>query len=223
MAAVTLENVSKTYSPDIVALNALSLEIHDREFMVVTGPSGCGKTTLLRVIAGLEQPDEGLLFIGGREVNRLQPKDRDVAMVFQNYALYPHMTVYQNIAFALVQKRLSKSEIRQRVGEMANLLGITSVLKRKPRSLSGGQRQRVALGRAMVCRPQVFLFDEPLSNLDMERRYTMRAEIKSLVSKLETTILYVTHDQEEAMSLADRICVIDQGVIQQVGSPDELS
>ncbi len=219
MAEVVLEQVTKIYPGDVTAVRAVDLRIRDAEFIVLVGPSGCGKTTTLRMVAGLEEITDGTVRIGDRVVNDVPPKDRDIAMVFQNYALYPHMTVYKNMAFALKLRRMPKKEIEQRVRDTAELLGIGEFLDRKPKALSGGQRQRVALGRAIIRQPQAFLFDEPLSNLDAKLRVEMRAELKSLHRRLKTTTLYVTHDQEEAMTLGDRIVVMKDGQIHQVGPP----
>ncbi len=227
MARVTLEKVSKTYPQSVKpAVNAIDLDIADREFVVLVGPSGCGKSTTLRMIAGLEDITGGTIKIGDRVVNDVQPKDRDIAMVFQNYALYPHMSVFKNMAFGLELRRrelgLSREQIKTRVMEAAKILHIEEYLDRKPRALSGGQRQRVALGRAIVRNPKAFLFDEPLSNLDAKLRVETRAEIKKLHLRLQTTTIYVTHDQEEAMTLGDRIVVMKDGVIQQCASPLEV-
>lgn len=226
MATIELENISKVYADGTPAVDHISLSIRDREFVVLVGPSGCGKTTTLRMIAGLEVISSGTLKINGRVVNEVAPKDRDIAMVFQNYALYPHMNVYKNMAFSLEMRRkelgLTSAMIDQRVRETARSLGLTEVLNRKPKALSGGQRQRVALGRAIVRNPQAFLFDEPLSNLDAKLRVETRAEIKRLHMKLRTTTVYVTHDQEEAMTMGDRIVVMKDGVIQQCDSPLEV-
>jgi len=219
MAEVVLERVTKVFEGNVVAVNALDLVIRDREFVVLVGPSGCGKSTTLRMVAGLEETTEGVIRIGDRVVNRVAPKDRDIAMVFQNYALYPHMSVYRNLAFGLSLRRTPKAEIDRRVREAASILGIEPLLGRKPRALSGGQRQRVAVGRAIVRQPAAFLFDEPLSNLDAKLRVEMRAELKRLHHRLQTTTLYVTHDQEEAMTLGDRIVVMKDGIVQQVGGP----
>ncbi|MBP1691272.1 MAG: glycerol-3-phosphate transporter ATP-binding protein [Bacteroidetes bacterium] len=219
MAEVKLENVSKVYDAKVTAVRDVSTTINDQEFVVLVGPSGCGKSTVLRMIAGLEEISEGTISIDGRVVNDVAPKDRDIAMVFQNYALYPHMTVYDNLAFGLKLRKYSKPEIDQRVREAAKILGIDSYLDRKPKALSGGQRQRVALGRAIVRQPKVFLFDEPLSNLDANLRVQMRTEISRLHHKLKTTMIYVTHDQIEAMSMGDRIVVMRDGVVQQVDAP----
>ena len=222
MAQVLLENISKSFDGNIKAVDRINLNIEDKEFMVIVGPSGCGKTTTLRMIAGLEEITEGTINIGDRVVNDIPPKDRDIAMVFQNYALYPHMTVFQNMAFGLKLRKLQKSEIKQRVQDTAEILGLETLLDRKPKALSGGQRQRVALGRAIVRDPKAFLFDEPLSNLDAKLRVTTRAELKALHHRLQTTSIYVTHDQAEAMTLGDRICVMYKGQIQQVAPPMEV-
>jgi multiple sugar transport system ATP-binding protein len=219
MARVLLEQLQKVYDNDFEAVKEANLDIKDKEFMVIVGPSGCGKTTTLRMIAGLEEITSGTITIGDRVVNDVPPKNRDIAMVFQNYALYPHMTVYQNMAFGLKLRKYPKAEIKKRVHDTANLLGIEELLARKPKSLSGGQRQRVALGRAIVRNPKAFLFDEPLSNLDAKLRVSTRAELKALHRCLQTTSIYVTHDQAEAMTLGDRICVMYNGVIQQVDEP----
>jgi multiple sugar transport system ATP-binding protein len=219
MAQVELENVSKVYPGGVAAVRQISLDIADGEFVALVGPSGCGKTTTLRMIAGLEDLSSGDIRIGGRVVNDVHPRDRDIAMVFQNYALYPHMTVERNMSFALRIRKVPKPEIRRRVAEAARILGIEDLLDRKPRQLSGGQRQRVAVGRAIVREPKAFLFDEPLSNLDARLRLTTRAELKALHQRLKTTTVYVTHDQEEAMTLGDRIVVMSKGVVQQVGPP----
>jgi multiple sugar transport system ATP-binding protein len=221
MSSVTIKQVHKRYD-DFHAVKGVSLEIKDKEFVVLVGPSGCGKTTTLRMVAGLETITEGQILIGPQVVNDLPPMDRDIAMVFQNYALYPHMTVYDNMAFGLKMRKFDKAEIKKRVENAAGILGITDHLQRKPRMLSGGQRQRVALGRAIVRNPQVFLFDEPLSNLDAKLRVQMRIEIKKLHQRLSTTSIYVTHDQVEAMTLGDRVVVMKDGLIQQVGEPLEL-
>ncbi|MFN3550472.1 MAG: ABC transporter ATP-binding protein [Endomicrobiia bacterium] len=221
MAEVILENVVKRFGNNTIVRN-INLEIKDKEFSVLVGPSGCGKTTTLRMIAGLEEITEGKIYIGGKLVNNVPPKDRDIAMVFQNYALYPHMKVYDNMAFGLKIRGYSKKEIDQRVKEAAEILGITHLLNRYPKELSGGQRQRVAVGRAIVRKPKVFLFDEPLSNLDAKLRVQMRAELKKLHERLQTTIIYVTHDQIEAMTMGSKICVMKDGMIQQVDSPIDL-
>ena len=222
MASVKLTNVKKIYDNKVVAVHDFNLEIQDKEFVVFVGPSGCGKSTTLRMIAGLEDITEGTVEINGEVVNDLQPKDRDIAMVFQNYALYPHMTVYENIAFSLRLKKMNEDEVYERVTRAAEILGITEYLTRKPRALSGGQRQRVAIGRAIVRESNVFLMDEPLSNLDAKLRNQMRAEIILLRQKLQTTFIYVTHDQTEAMTLGDRIVIMKDGFIQQVGTPTEV-
>ncbi|MFH1717147.1 MAG: ABC transporter ATP-binding protein [Planctomycetota bacterium] len=219
MARVSLENVTKVFDGGVVAVSGFSLEVADGEFMVIVGPSGCGKTTTLRMIAGLEEATSGNIYIGDTPVNDVAPKDRDIAMVFQNYALYPHMTAYQNMAFALKMRKVPRAEIDKRVEDAAKLLGIGHLLNRNPKALSGGQRQRVAVGRAIVRNPRAFLFDEPLSNLDAGLRLTMRAEIKDLHRRLQTTTIYVTHDQAEAMSLGGRICVMHEGKIQQTAAP----
>ena len=220
MARVTLENVEKTYKGGVRAVNGISLEIADEEFVVLVGPSGCGKSTTLRMVAGLEEISAGYIRIGDRVVNDVPPKDRDIAMVFQNYALYPHMTVYKNLAFALKLRKIPKNEIQQRVQWATELLGLEGLLDRRPKALSGGQRQRVAVGR--VRHPQLFLFDEPLSNLDAKLRVTTRAELKRLQQQLSTTTIYVTHDQEEAMTLGDRVVVMNDGVIHQCDTPLEV-
>ncbi|MCP3968354.1 MAG: sn-glycerol-3-phosphate ABC transporter ATP-binding protein UgpC [Lentisphaerae bacterium] len=222
MAEVTLKNIAKIYPGNVKAVKNIDLEIRDREFMVLVGPSGCGKSTTLRMIAGLEEISEGTVHIGNREVNDVPPKDRDIAMVFQNYALYPHMTVYDNMAFGLKLRKFKKSEIKKRVEEAARILSIEEYLDRRPKALSGGQRQRVAVGRAIVRKPEAFLFDEPLSNLDAKMRVQMRTEISKLHTQLETTMIYVTHDQVEAMTMGDRICVMKDGLIQQVDNPLNL-
>jgi multiple sugar transport system ATP-binding protein len=222
MASVKLTNIKKIYDNNVTAVHDFNLEIADKEFVVFVGPSGCGKSTTLRMIAGLEDISGGTLEIDGQVVNDLQPKDRDIAMVFQNYALYPHMTVYNNIAFSLRLKKVPEDEIFERVNNAAQILGITEYLNRKPRALSGGQRQRVAIGRAMVRNAKVFLMDEPLSNLDAKLRNQMRAEIILLRQKLDTTFIYVTHDQTEAMTLGDRIVIMKDGFIEQVGTPQEV-
>ncbi len=221
MASVTYANVSKKFG-DVIAVNNISFEVADKEFLVLVGPSGCGKTTALRLLAGLEEITSGDISIADRVVNDVAPKDRDIAMVFQSYALYPHLTVYDNLAFGLKLRKTPKAEIKTRVNEAAGILGITDLLERKPRQLSGGQRQRVAVGRAIVRDPKVFLFDEPLSNLDAKLRVQMRAEISKLHLKLQTTFVYVTHDQVEAMTMATRIAVINKGVLQQIDSPQVL-
>ncbi len=221
MAQVLLKSLNKKYD-EVHAVKDVNLHIRDKEFMVLVGPSGCGKSTTLRMVAGLEEITGGEIVIGDRVVNDLPPKDRDIAMVFQNYALYPHMTVYDNMAFGLKMRKFPKAEIAKRVQDAAEILGIQELLRRKPRQLSGGQRQRVAVGRAIVRHPQVFLFDEPLSNLDAKLRVQMRVELKRLHDRLETTAIYVTHDQVEAMTLGDRVVVMKDGWIQQVGEPMEL-
>jgi multiple sugar transport system ATP-binding protein len=222
MASVRYDHVTKQFSETVKAVNDLSLDIKDKEFLVLVGPSGCGKTTALRLLAGLEEITSGSISIGDRVVNDIAPKDRDIAMVFQSYALYPHMSVYDNMAFGLKLRKMSKTEIDRRVKEAAGILGITHLLDRKPKQLSGGQRQRVAVGRAIVREPKVFLFDEPLSNLDAKLRVETRAGISKLHQRLGTTFIYVTHDQTEAMTMADRIAVMKDGVLQQVGTPSEL-
>jgi len=222
MATVLLKGIGKVYDGDVRAAKDINITVNDREFVVLVGPSGCGKSTTLRMIAGLEDITEGELSIDGKVVNDVPPKDRDIAMVFQNYALYPHMTVYDNMAFGLKIRKFSKDEIQKRVSEAAKILDIVELLQRKPKALSGGQRQRVAVGRAIVRQPKVFLFDEPLSNLDAKLRVTMRAEISALHSRLNATMIYVTHDQVEAMTMADKIVVMKDGLIQQIGSPLEL-
>ena len=222
MASISLRGVQKVYPGEVVAVDDCNLEIQDKEFVVLVGPSGCGKSTTLRMIAGLEEITSGELYIGERLVNEVQPKDRDIAMVFQNYALYPHMTVYKNMAFGLQLRKMPKAEIDDRVHEAAKILDIEHLLNRKPRALSGGERQRVALGRAMVRNPAVFLLDEPLSNLDAKLRASMRTELIKLHQRLETTFVYVTHDQTEAMTMGDRIVVLDKGLIQQVDIPQKL-
>ena len=221
VAKVQLENLTKKFGP-VTAVNDVTLEIPDKQFTVLVGPSGCGKTTCLRLVAGLEEATGGNIYIGDRRVNDVPPKDRDIAMVFQNYALYPHMSVYDNMAFGLRLRKYPKSEIDRRVKEAADLLGIEGLLHRKPKQLSGGQRQRVALGRAIVRDPQVFLMDEPLSNLDAKLRVHTRAEIKKLHARLQTTTIYVTHDQVEAMTMGDRIVVMHDGVVQQTDTPLNL-
>jgi len=218
MAQVILENISKEFGT-VQAVKDFNLTVEDKEFVILVGPSGCGKSTALRMIAGLEDPSTGNIYIGDRAVNNLPPKDRDIAMVFQEYALYPHMSVYKNMAFGLKLRKFPKSEIEQRVSEAADILGIQGLLDRKPKQLSGGQRQRVAVGRAIVRKPAVFLFDEPLSNLDAKLRVQMRAELSKLHDRLQTTIVYVTHDQVEAMTMGTKIVVMKDGLIQQIGSP----
>ena len=222
MADLSLRNVKKIYDNTVVAVQSFNLEIADKEFIVLVGPSGCGKSTTLRMVAGLEEISEGEIYIAGRKVNTVPPKDRDIAMVFQNYALYPHMTVYDNIAYGLKLRKFPKRVIDQKVREAAEILDITELLKRKPKALSGGQRQRVAIGRAIVREPKVLLMDEPLSNLDAKLRNQMRAEIIKLRQKIDTTFMYVTHDQTEAMTLGDRIVIMKDGFIQQIGTPQEV-
>jgi multiple sugar transport system ATP-binding protein len=222
VASVKLENIKKVFDGGVVAVQDINIEVQDREFIVLVGPSGCGKTTTLRMIAGLEEATEGNIYIGDRIVNDVPPKDRDIAMVFQNYALYPHMTVYDNMSFGLKLRKYPKPEIRQRVQEAAEILGIQNLLDRKPKALSGGERQRVAVGRAIVRKPKVFLFDEPLSNLDAKLRVQMRTEISKLHQRLEATMVYVTHDQTEAMTMGDRIVVMKDGVVQQTDTPLSL-
>ncbi|MEU8206594.1 sn-glycerol-3-phosphate ABC transporter ATP-binding protein UgpC [Streptosporangium sp. NPDC049046] len=222
MASIVLSKVDKIYAGGVKAVNGLDLEIKDGEFMVLVGPSGCGKSTALRMIAGLEDISGGEIAIGDRVVNHLPPKDRDIAMVFQNYALYPHMTVEENLAFGLKLRKMPKAEISKRVGEAAKMLGLDQYLKRKPAALSGGQRQRVAMGRAIVREPQAFLMDEPLSNLDAKLRVSMRASLNTLHERLGVTTVYVTHDQVEAMTLGDRVCVLRDGLLQQVDTPQNL-
>ncbi len=222
MAKVELKNVSKIYDGGQKAVDNVSIEIEDKEFIVLVGPSGCGKTTTLRMIAGLEELSSGEIFIDGKAVKNVPPKERDIAMVFQNYALYPHMTVYDNMAFGLKIRKVPKKEIQKRVEEAAEILELNKLLGRKPKALSGGQRQRVALGRAIVRKPKVFLFDEPLSNLDAKLRVQMRAEISKLHKKLGATMIYVTHDQREAMTMGDRIVVMKDGVVRQIDEPLKL-
>jgi multiple sugar transport system ATP-binding protein len=222
MAEVKLDSVTKVFPGGARAVDALSLTVHDGEFLVLVGPSGCGKSTVLRIIAGLEEATEGVTSIDGRVVDDLRPKERDVAMVFQNYALYPHMTVAENLGFALRLRGTPKDEIKRQVADTAAMLGLDDLLDRKPKALSGGQRQRVAMGRAIVRRPRVFLMDEPLSNLDAKLRVSMRAELSRLHRRFRTTTIYVTHDQVEAMTLGDRIAVLDKGRLQQVGTPEDL-
>ena len=222
MAQVTIKDLTKIFDHTTLAVDHINLEIRDKEFMVLVGPSGCGKSTTLRMIAGLEEISGGTVMIGDRVVNAVPPKDRDIAMVFQNYALYPHMSVYDNLAFGLKLRKYPKAEIERLVQEAAEILGITDYLTRKPKALSGGQRQRVAVGRAIVRKPKAFLFDEPLSNLDAKMRVQMRAEISKLHHRLESTMIYVTHDQIEAMTMGDRICVMKDGLIQQVDEPLNL-
>jgi multiple sugar transport system ATP-binding protein len=222
MAAISFDNVSKTYGDGFRAVAEFNLDVHDGEFVVFVGPSGCGKTTALRMIAGLEEITDGEIRIGDRVVNNLPPGDRDVAMVFQNYALYPHMTVAENIGFALKMRKVPKDQARQRIAETARIIGLEDHLDRKPRQLSGGQRQRVAMGRAIVREPQVFLMDEPLSNLDAKLRVQMRAEISRIQRQLHVTTVYVTHDQVEAMTMGDRVAVLRRGVLQQFDAPQRL-
>ena len=222
MAEVTLSNVRKTYSGGVDAVKGVSFDIPDGGFCVLVGPSGCGKSTLLRMVAGLETITSGEVAIGGRVVNQIEPADRDIAMVFQNYALYPHFSVYDNMAYGLRNRGTPKDEIEQRVKEAARILAIEGLLERRPRQLSGGQRQRVAMGRAIVRKPQVFLFDEPLSNLDAKLRVQMRVEIKKLQRALGVTSIYVTHDQVEAMTMADKLVVMNAGEVEQLGVPAEV-
>ena len=222
MASLSLKHIFKRYPGGVTAVNDFCLEIKDREFIIFVGPSGCGKSTTLRMIAGLEEITEGELYIGDRIVNDVAPKDRDIAMVFQNYALYPHMSVFDNMAFGLKLRKVSKDEIKRRVEEAARILDIEHLLERKPKALSGGQRQRVALGRAIVREPKVFLLDEPLSNLDAKLRAQMRTEISKLHQRLGTTFIYVTHDQTEAMTMGSRIVVMKDGFMQQVDTPMNL-
>lgn len=222
MAGITLKNLTKIYDNKFAAVKSINLEIEDGEFIVLVGPSGCGKTTTLRMIAGLEDISEGELYIGGKLMNKVDPRDRNIAMVFQNYALYPHMTVFDNMAFGLKLQKHDKKEIKKRIDEAAKILDISEQLDKKPKALSGGQRQRVALGRAIVRHPQVFLMDEPLSNLDAKLRVQMRAELIKLHEDLQTTFVYVTHDQTEAMTMGSRICVMDLGKIMQVATPGEI-
>ncbi|MBL7114355.1 MAG: sn-glycerol-3-phosphate ABC transporter ATP-binding protein UgpC [Kiritimatiellae bacterium] len=222
MASVTLEHVDKVYPGNVTAVSDFNLEIKDGEFVVLVGPSGCGKSTTLRMVAGLEEISNGTVKIGDRVVNDVPPKDRDIAMVFQNYALYPHMTVYDNMAFGLKLRKFSRKDIEKRIQEAARMLGLEALLDRRPKALSGGQRQRVAVGRAIVRKPAVFLFDEPLSNLDAKLRVQMRVEISQLHAKLDATMIYVTHDQVEAMTMGDRIVVMKDGLIQQEADPITL-
>ncbi|HEY8804899.1 MAG TPA: sn-glycerol-3-phosphate ABC transporter ATP-binding protein UgpC, partial [Clostridium sp.] len=222
MANLSLRHIIKVYDKSVTAVKDFNLEIEDKEFVVFVGPSGCGKSTVLRMIAGLEEITKGELYIAGELKNDVSPKDRDIAMVFQNYALYPHMTVYDNMAFGLKLRRIPKNEIATKVNEAAKILGIQPLLDRKPKALSGGQRQRVAMGRAIVREPKVFLMDEPLSNLDAKLRVQMRSEISKLYMKLQTTFIYVTHDQTEAMTLGTKIVVMNDGVIQQIDTPQNL-
>ncbi|RPJ03855.1 MAG: sn-glycerol-3-phosphate ABC transporter ATP-binding protein UgpC [Spirochaetaceae bacterium] len=222
MATVELKNITKVYEGGVKAVDDVNITVNDKEFVVLVGPSGCGKTTTLRMVAGLEEISGGELFIDGNLMNDIPPKDRDIAMVFQNYALYPHMTVYENMSFGLRIRKYPKEEIKTRVHEAAQILNIEELLDRRPKALSGGQRQRVAVGRAIVRKPKVFLFDEPLSNLDAKLRVQMRAEISSLHTRLQATMMYVTHDQVEAMTMGDKIVVLRDGLIQQIGSPLDL-
>ncbi|HKW08560.1 MAG TPA: sn-glycerol-3-phosphate ABC transporter ATP-binding protein UgpC [Candidatus Dormibacteraeota bacterium] len=222
MASVTYDHVVKRYTADITVVKDFNVEIQDKEFMVLVGPSGCGKSTALRMLAGLEQISEGRILIGDRVVNNVAAKDRDIAMVFQSYALYPHMSVYDNMAFPLQMQRMKKQEIDKRVRNASRILGLDNFLQRKPRALSGGQRQRVALGRAIVRSPKVFLLDEPLSNLDAKLRGQTRVELQKLHRDLQTTFIYVTHDQVEAMTMGDRIAIMNGGILQQVGTPGEI-
>ena len=222
MAGLTFDHVTKTFAQGTVAVNDLSLQIAEGEFMILVGPSGCGKTTALRMVAGLESITSGRIVVGDRVINDISPRDRDIAMVFQNYALYPHMTVARNLAFGLRQRKAPKEEIDRRVREIADMLGLEGLLKRRPAELSGGQRQRVAMGRALVREPKAFLLDEPLSNLDAKLRVAMRAELKRLHQRLEITTIHVTHDQVEAMTLGDRIAVMNEGALQQLGDPQDV-
>ena len=222
MASLSLRHIYKIYPGNVTAVKDVNIEIKDKEFIVLVGPSGCGKSTTLRMIAGLEEISKGELYIGDRLVNDIAPKDRDIAMVFQNYALYPHMTVYENMAFGLKLRKVPKDEIDRKVKEAAKILDLSHLLDRKPKAMSGGQRQRVAMGRAIVRNPQVFLLDEPLSNLDAKLRAQMRTEISKIHKKLGTTFIYVTHDQTEAMTLGDRIVVMKDGIIQQIDTPQNL-
>ncbi|HSA07709.1 MAG TPA: sn-glycerol-3-phosphate ABC transporter ATP-binding protein UgpC [Candidatus Gastranaerophilales bacterium] len=222
MAGLILKNINKTYDQKLQVIKNLNLDVYDGEFLVLVGPSGCGKSTVLRMIAGLEDITGGEIFIDDKKINNVHPKDRDIAMVFQNYALYPHMTVYENMAFGLKMRKFKKDFIDARVKKAAETLDLTELLARKPKQLSGGQRQRVALGRAIVREPKVFLMDEPLSNLDAKLRAQTRFEIKKLHKSLKTTFIYVTHDQVEAMTMGDRIVILDKGVIQQIGTPEEV-
>ena len=222
MANVELKQLKKVYNKDVIAIKGADVSIKDKEFVVLVGPSGCGKSTLLRMIAGLEEISDGDLYIDENRVNDLSPKDRDIAMVFQNYALYPHMTVFENMAFGLKLRKYPKAEIKKRVEEAAEILGLTPYLERRPKEMSGGQRQRVAIGRALVRQPKVFLFDEPLSNLDAKLRVQMRIEIKRLHQQLQATMIYVTHDQIEAMTMGDKIVVLKDGFVQQVDTPMNL-
>ena len=222
MASVKMKNLTKEYEGGVLAVKGVDIDVQDKEFVVLVGPSGCGKSTTLRMIAGLEEISDGTLTIDGKEMNDVAPKDRDIAMVFQNYALYPHMTVYENMAFGLKLRKFPKEEIDKRVREAANILSIEQYLHRKPKALSGGQRQRVAVGRAIVRKPKVFLFDEPLSNLDAKMRVQMRTEISKLHQRLDATMIYVTHDQTEAMTMGDRIVVMKDGDVMQIDTPLNL-
>ena len=222
MAKIVLDGVSKVFGSDVIAVNNVSLEIGDGEFMVLVGPSGCGKSTILRILAGLEEVTAGEVIIGDTQVTDLPPKERDIAMVFQNYALYPHMTVEQNLGFGLRLRKMPKDELKRRVDDVATILGLDPLMQRKPGELSGGQRQRVAMGRAMVREPQAFLMDEPLSNLDAKLRVQMRAQLSLLHERLATTTVYVTHDQVEAMTLGQRVAVLKDGILQQVDTPQNL-
>ena len=222
MARIELKDIRKVYANGVEAIKGVDLEVADREFIVIVGPSGCGKSTLLRMIAGLEDITSGTLKLDDQVINQLEPAERDIAMVFQNYALYPHMTVFNNMAYGLKNRKVPKAEIEQRVRETAKILELEQLLDRKPSQLSGGQRQRVAMGRAIVRKPKLFLFDEPLSNLDARLRGQMRIEIKQLQRKLATTAIYVTHDQVEAMTLGDRLIVMNQGQAEQIGTPSDL-
>ena len=222
MAEVRLEHITKVFGKEIVAVKDINLKIKDKEFIVLVGPSGCGKSTVLRTIAGLEEPTDGKVYIDKKDVTDVPPKDRDVAMVFQNYALYPHMTVYDNMAFGLKLRRFPKSEIEKRIAETSDILGIEDLCRRRPKELSGGEKQRVAVGRAIVRNPKVFLFDEPLSNLDAKLRVQMRAELSKLHNRLQVTMIYVTHDQTEAMTMGDRIVVLKDGEVQQIADPINL-
>jgi len=222
MASISIEGVTKVFRGGVVAVDNVSIEVGDGEFLVLVGPSGCGKTTLLRIVAGLEEVTDGEVLIGDALVTDMPPRDRDVAMVFQNYALYPHMTVSENLSIGLRLRRRPKPEVKERVAEVAHILGLDSLLDRRPAELSGGQRQRVAMGRAMVREPQAFLMDEPLSNLDAKLRVQMRAELARIRDRVKTTTLYVTHDQVEAMTLGDRVAVMRDGVVQQLDTPQNL-
>lgn len=222
MAEVLMKKLKKVYDNEVTACHDISIDIKDKEFIVLVGPSGCGKSTILRMVAGLEEITEGELYFDGTLMNDVEPKDRDIAMVFQNYALYPHLNVYENIAFPLRRRKVAREKIDQKVREVAEILDLTDYLKRKPKALSGGQRQRVAIGRAMVREPKVFLMDEPLSNLDAKLRNQMRSEILKLRKKIDTTFIYVTHDQTEAMTLGDRIVIMNEGEIYQIGTPQDL-